>query len=304
MTTHHSTHRRALLLACASASLLGACTTVAKAPAPNTRKTSSAEDRLVQLEASSGGRLGVAAFDVGNNAQILHRADERFPLCSTFKVIAVSAILNLATKDAAVLKQRLSIGAQDLVANSPVTGQHVGAAMNVGDLCAAALQYSDNTAANLLVKLLGGPSAVTTFARLAGDETFRLDRLETELNSAIPGDPRDTSTPGNMARSLQGLALDNVLADPQRDQLQAWLKGNTTGAARIRAGVPSDWVVGDKTGAGAHGTTNDIAVLWPPKGSPIVLAVYFTQPDKNAPLRNDVIAEASRIVVDGIQRRR
>ncbi|RZL03555.1 MAG: class A beta-lactamase [Rubrivivax sp.] len=300
----HSMHRRALLLAWASTSLLGACTTVATVPAPNKRKTSAAEDLLAQLETASGGRLGVAAFDVANNARILHRAEERFPLCSTFKVIAVSAILSRSTKDDALLKQRVAIESSEVVANSPITGKHVGAGMSVADLCAAALQYSDNTAANLLVKLLGGPSAVTAFARLAGDDTFRLDRWETELNSAIPGDPRDTSTPANMARSLQGLALDNVLADPQRDQLQAWLKGNTTGAARIRAGVPSDWVVGDKTGAGAHGTTNDIAVLWPTQGSPIVLAIYFTQPDKNAPMRNDVIADASRIVVDGIRRRR
>ena len=299
---NHSPHRRTLLLAWGSAALLSACNTATKVPAPDHRKTSAAQDLLAQLEASSGGRLGVAAFDVGNNARILHRADERFPLCSTFKVIAVSAILNLATKDGRLLKQRVAVEANALVANSPITGQHVGSTMSVADLCAAALQYSDNTAANLLVKQLGGPSAVTAFARLAGDETFRLDRWETELNSAIPDDPRDTSTPANMARSLQGLALDNVLADPQRDQLQAWLKGNTTGAARIRAGVPADWVVGDKTGAGAHGTTNDIAVLWPPKGSPVVLAVYFTQPDKDAPLRNDVVAEASRIVVAGVQR--
>lgn len=299
-------NRRTLLLACAAASLLGtgACTTVAKVPAANTRKTSAAEDLLAQLEASSGGRLGVAAFDVGNNAQILHRADERFPLCSTFKVIAVSAILNLGTKDASVLKRRVAVHAQELVAHSPITGKHAGADMSVADLCAAALQYSDNTAANLLVKLLGGTSAVTAFARLAGDETFRLDRWETELNSAIPGDPRDTSTPANMARSLQGLALANVLAEPQREQLQTWLKGNTTGATRIRAGVPSDWVVGDKTGAGSHGTTNDIAVIWPPTGSPIVLAVYFTQPAKDAPPRNDVVADAARITVDALQRRR
>jgi beta-lactamase class A len=299
----HVIQRRTLLV-WASTSLLGACTTVATVPAPNTRKTSAAEDQLAALEAASGGRLGVAAFDVANNARILYRADERFPLCSTFKLIAVAAILNLATKDARLLQQRVTIDAQDIVANSPITSKHVGTDMSVSDLCAAALQYSDNTAANLLMKQLGGPAAVTAFARLAGDETFRLDRWETELNSAIPGDPRDTSTPANMARSMQGLALDNVLADPQREQLHAWLKGNTTGTTRIRAGVPSDWVVGDKTGAGAYGTTNDIAVLWPAKGSPVVLAIYFTQPDQAAPLRNDVIAEASRIVVAGIQRRR
>ncbi|MDO9002714.1 MAG: class A beta-lactamase [Aquabacterium sp.] len=301
---NHSPLRRSLLLACASAPFFAACTTAATVPAPNAKKTFTAEALLAQLEAGSGGRLGVAAFDVANNAHVQHRADERFPLCSTFKVMAVGAVLNRSTKEPALMQQRIAYDASDLVAHSPITGKHVGQGMTVADLCAAALQHSDNTAANLLMKLLGGPSAVTAFARSIGDETFRLDRWETDLNTAIPGDPRDTSTPNNMARSLQGLALNNVLADPQRDQLQAWLRGNTTGATRIRAGVPADWVVGDKTGAGDHGTTNDIAVLWPPTGSPIVLAIYFTQPDKAAPMRNDVVAAAARIVAEALHRHR
>ena len=301
---NHSPHRRSLLLACASVPFFAACTTVSTVPAPNVKKTSAAEDLLAQLEASAKGRLGVAAFDVANNAHVLHRADERFPLCSTFKVIAVGAMLNRSTKEPALLQQRVDYAHSDLVANSPITNQHVGQGMTVANLCAAALQHSDNTAANLLMKLLGGPSAVTAFARSIGDETFRLDRWETELNTAIPGDARDTSTPSNMARSLQGLALNNVLADPQRDQLQAWLRGNTTGATRIRSGVPTDWVVGDKTGSGDHGTTNDIAVLWPPTGSPIVLAIYFTQADKDAPTRNDVVAAAARIVANALHRQR
>lgn len=301
---NHSPLRRSLLLACASAPFFTACTSVATVPAPNAKKTSAAEELLAQLEASSGGRLGVAAFDVANNAHVQHRADERFPLCSTFKVMAVGAVLNRSIKEPALMQQRIAYEASDLVAHSPITVKHAGQGMTVAELCAAALQYSDNTAANVLVKLLGGPAAVTAFAHSIGDEAFRLDRWETDLNTAIPGDPRDTSTPNNMARSLQGLALNNVLADPQRDQLQAWLRGNTTGATRIRAGVPADWVVGDKTGAGDHGTTNDIGVLWPPTGSPIVLAIYFTQPDKAAPMRNDVIAAAARIVAEALHRHR
>lgn len=300
----HSPDRRSLLLACAAMPFFAACTTVARVPAPNAKKVSAAEELLAQLEASSKGRLGVAAFDVANNAQILHRAEERFPLCSTFKVIAVGAVLNQSIKQPALMQQRVDYNSNDLVAHSPITGKQLGQGITVADLCAAALQYSDNTAANLLMKLLGGPSAVTAFAHSIGDEAFRLDRWETDLNTAIPGDPRDTSTPNNMARSLQGLALNNVLADPQRDQLQTWLRGNTTGATRIRAGVPETWMVGDKTGSGDHGTTNDLAVLWPTTGSPIVLAVYFTQAAKNAPLRDDVVASAARIVADALQRRR
>lgn len=300
----HSPDRRSLLLACAAIPFLSACTTVATVPAPDNQKTSAAQDLLAQLEAHSGGRLGVAAFDVANNAQILHRADERFPLCSTFKVIAVGAVLSQSTKQPSLMQQRIDYGSNDLVAHSPITGKQLGQGMTVADLCAAAIQYSDNTAANLLMKLLGGPSAVTAFAHAIGDETFRLDRWETELNTAVPGDPRDTSTPNNMARSLQGLALNNVLADAQRDQLQTWLRGNTTGATRIRAGVPQAWMVGDKTGSGDHGTTNDLAVLWPTTGSPLVVAIYFTQAAKTAPWRDDVVANAARIVTDALQRRR
>jgi beta-lactamase class A len=153
-----------------------------------------------------------------------------------------------------------------------------------------------NTSATAL-KRLGGPAAVTAFARGIGDDSFRLDRWETELNTALPGDPRDTTTPDAMARSLQRLALGEALPALQRAQLQDWLRSATTGAERIRAGVPADWRVGDKTGTGAHGTANDIAVIWPPHRAPLVLAVYTTQPSQDAKPRNEVLAAAARIVV-------
>ena len=168
------------------------------------------------------------------------------------------------------------------------------------ELCAAALQYSDNTAANLLIKLIGSTAAVTAYARSIGDSEFRLDRWETELNSAIPGDPRDTSTPAAMARSLQRLALGDALGTPQRERLLDWLRGNTTGAARILAGVPADWRVGDKTGTGDYGTTNDIAVAWPPSKPPIILVLYFTRPGKEAKPRSDVLAAAAGIVAQAL----
>ncbi len=170
--------------------------------------------------------------------------------------------------------------------------------MTVAALCAAAIQYSDNTASNLLMKILGGPEAITTFARSLGDRQLRLDRWETALNSSIPGDRRDTSTPNAMGLSLQRLALGDALEPHLQLQLQVWLQGNTTGAARIRAGVPADWQVGDKTGTGDYGTANDLAVLWPPRRAPVVVAIYTTQGDKDAKARNDVVALAARIVVD------
>jgi beta-lactamase class A len=240
----------------------------------------------------------VAAFNTADSRQLLHRADERFPMCSTFKMMASAAVL---AKEPALLKKRIQYDKSDLLPNSPVSGKHVADGMTMAELCEAAIQYSDNAAANLLMKQIGGPAAVTAYARSIGDTEFRLDRWETELNSAIPGDPRDTTTPGAMARSLQKLVLGDGLPPAQRKQLKDWLLGNTTGATRIRAGVPADWPVADKTGAGAYGTVNDIAVLWPPGKAPIVLAVYLTQPGKDDKLRAEIHGEVAKIVIEAFK---
>jgi beta-lactamase class A len=168
--------------------------------------------------------------------------------------------------------------------------------MTVAALCAATLQYSDNAAANLLLKVLGGPAAVTAFARSIGDATFRLDRWEPELNSALPGDPRDTSTPSAMARSLRALLVDDALPPAQRTQLRDWLLGNTTGDKRIRAGVPAGWRVADKTGTGARGTVNDIGALWPPERQPVLLALFYTGGKGG----DAILADAARIVAGAL----
>ncbi|WP_429343865.1 class A beta-lactamase [Paraburkholderia sp. GAS42] len=289
----HSPSRRVLLLAAASTPFIAACSSWAT----DMSKASSPEAKLAALEASSGGRLGVAALNTANGAQLAHRADERFALCSTCKVMIVSAILARSAKEPGFLQQRVRYTKADLVAYSPITETHVDEGMTIAELCAAGIDYSDNTSANLLMRIVGGPSAVTAFARSTGDDTFRLDRWETELNTAIPGDPRDTTTPAAMLQSVQRLALGDLLGAPQRDQLQVWMRANTTGGARIRAGVPAGWDVIDKTGTGDYGTTNDVAVLWPPAKPPIVLVTYFTQNDKDAKSRSDVLADAARIVV-------
>jgi beta-lactamase class A len=290
----HSPARRALLLAAASASFTGACTSWSD----TTRNPDQSQDKFAALESATGGRLGVAALNTANGAQINHRLGERFPFCSTFKVMAASAILKRSAAESGLLAQRIVYTKDQLVTYSPITSKHVGDGMTVSELCEAALQYSDNTAGNLLLKTLGGPAAVTAFARSIGDETFRLDRWETELNTSIPGDPRDTSTPLALARSLQRLALGNALGTPERSQLTDWMRGNTTGATKIRAGVPAGWSIADKTGVGEYGTTNDIAVMWPPGKPPIVLAVYFTQREQGASTRSDVVATAARIVTE------
>lgn len=292
----HSPVRRTLLLAAASVPFTSACTSWAG----RAGGSAAAQDRLAALESAAGGRLGVAALNTANGARISHRASERFPLCSTFKVLAASAILQRSAAESGLLQRRIAYTKDELVAYSPVTGKHAGEGMTVSDLCAAALQYSDNTAANLLMNILGGPAAVTAFARSIGDDAFRLDRWETELNTAIPGDPRDTSTPASMSRSLRRLALGDALGAAERGRLVAWMRGNTTGATRIRAGVPADWQVADKTGSGDYGAANDVAVAWPSGKPPVVMAIYFTQGDKDAAYRNDVLATAARIVAETI----
>ena len=256
--------------------------------------------RLTLLETDTGGRLGVVALNTGNGGQVRYRENEGFPLCSTFKVLAAAAILKRSVVEAELLQRRIVYAKDELAGYSPITSVHAGKGMTVADLCAATLQHSDNTAANLIMKILGGPAGVTEFARSIGDKEFRLDRWETELNSAIPGDARDTTTPAAMAKSLQRLALGDALGAEERDRLVAWMKDNKTGAERIRAGVPKDWLVADKTGSGSYGTVNDVGIVWPPGKPPIVMAIYFTQPDKEAKSRNDVVAAAARIVAEAM----
>jgi beta-lactamase class A len=291
---NHARNRRRLLLAAVSVPIA----TIWTSWATQGNAAVTAQAKLVKLEQTLAGRLGVFALNTPNGKQLSYRGDEYFPMCSTFKVILASAILKRSTQIDGLMYQRIKYQQSDLVTYSPITERYVKDGMTVSALCAAAIQYSDNTASNLLMKILGGPGAVTTFARSIGDRQFRLDRWETALNSSIPGDRRDTSTPNAMGLSLQRLTLGDALEPRLQLQLRVWLQGNTTGAARIRAGVPADWQVSDKTGTGDYGTANDIALIWPPRRSSVVVAIYTTQGEKDAKARNDVIASAARIVVD------
>jgi beta-lactamase class A len=261
------------------------------------------QQQLVMLEKNSGGRLGVFAWDTGNDKKIAYRANERFPFCSTFKVLAVAAILKQSMQEPTLLQKRIFYTPQDLQTFSytPISQGHVTDGMTVKEICAATMMYSDN-AVNLLMQELGGPQAVTTFARSIGDKQFQLDRWEPELNASIPGDTRDTTTPIAMGNDLNVLVLGHVLGLPQRHQLQYWLKHNTTGNARIRAGVPKDWIVGDKTGtSNEYGTTNDVAVIWFAHGSPIVMVIYFTQDKKDSKPNDALIASVAKVVINALK---
>ena len=267
--------------------------------AVNTGFAIEADSTFQALEASSAGRLGVSSINTANNARVQYRADEWFPFASTSKVMIVSAVLKQSETNPDILKKQITYTQKDVDSSgyAPITKQYVNAGLTVEELCKASIEYSDNASTNLLIKILGGPEAVTTYARTIHDQTFRLDRWEPNL-TAPPGDAEDTTTPNAMVNSLKELTLGDSLASPQREQLQVWLKNNTTGDIKIRAGVPKNWIVGDKTGNGIYGTTNDIAVVWPPGCSPIVMVIYLTQKEKDAVKRDDIIAPAARMVLN------
>ena len=257
-----------------------------------------AANSLKDLEIASRGRLGVSAINTANHAEIQYRQNEHFPFCSTFKVMGVAAVLQESTEKPNLLQQRVHYKQDDLVTYSPITEQHLRDGMSVVELCEATLTTSDNMAMNLLMKILGGPKVVTAFARSIENDSFRLDRWEPDLNSAIPNDPRDTTSPIAMRTSLQKLVLGNGLPTYQQTLLQSWLQKNKTGASRIRAGTPKTWRVGDKTGTGEYGTTNDIGIIYPSGCKPIVVTIYFTQVKKDAKPQEEVIASATKIVID------
>lgn len=233
--------------------------------------------RLAEIEKATGGRLGVSVLDSGGGRQAGHRQDERFPLCSTFKFLAAALVLARVDRGQERLERRVHYSRDDLVTYSPVTEKHAGQeGMTMAQVCEAAVTLSDNTAGNLMLASFGGPAGLTAFMRSIGDPHTRLDRIETALNEARPGDLRDTTTPAAMAASMQKILLGDALSASSRDQLLRWLDGNKTGDQRIRAGVPGGWKVGDKTGTGDNGTANDVAILRPPGRAPVLLSVYLT----------------------------
>lgn len=253
--------------------------------------------KLMELEASANGRLGVSVLNTANNERIEYRAEERFPMQSTFKVMVVAAVLKQSMNDDQLVQKKISYTKQDIATWSPVTEKHISKGMTISELCAAAIMYSDNTAVNLLIKELGGPNEVIAFARSIGDSTYSLERKPEEF-AAVPADINYTSTPAAMEKSLKKIIVGDVLGTKQKEQLLYWMKENTTGDLRIRAGVPKGWVVADKTGSGDYRITNDIAVIYPLTCKPIVASIYFIQEKKEATSRPDIIASATRYIMD------
>ncbi|MER7180488.1 class A beta-lactamase [Streptomyces hyaluromycini] len=256
--------------------------------------------RLCALEREHRARLGVFAWDTGSGARLGYRSGERFPMCSVFKALAVAAVLRDLDEDVLTEVVHYDEGDVARAGGAPVTGkpENLAAGTTVAELCAAAVSYSDNTAANLLLEQLGGPVAVTRLCRSLGDRVTRLDRWEPELNSAEPGRVTDTTTPSAVATTYARLTVGHALDGADRRRLTGWLLANTTGGERIRAGLPADWRVGDKTGTGGHGTANDVAVARPPGRAPVVVAVLSTHADAAAEPDSPLVRAAATVVAD------
>jgi beta-lactamase class A len=232
---------------------------------------------FAEIEARLGGRLGVTAVDTGNGARLSYRGDERFAMCSSYKWVLAAMVLGRADQGEITLDQRVHYSKADLLSHSPVSAAHVSeGSLSLEECCAAVVEVSDNTAANALLKLVGGPAGLTSYFRGLGDPMTRLDRIELALNSNLPGDARDTTTPNAMAATMSKILVGDALSPAARARLISWMKNCRTGLSRIRAGLPPDWIVGDKTGTGDNGAVVDDAITWPPNGAPILIASYLS----------------------------
>jgi beta-lactamase class A len=258
-----------------------------------------ANRRLAEIEAREGGRLGVTVVDTGAGGRLEHRPDERFPMCSTFKLLAAAAALKRVDEGVERLDRRIAYGPSDLLDYAPVAKAHVAdGGMTLAEVCAAAIDWSDNTAANLILEVIGGPAGFTQFVRSLGDSQTRLDRNEPGLNEATPGDERDTTTPRAMAQSMSQALLGDALSETSRRQLEGWLIDDKVGDKRLRAGLPSSWRIGDKTGTGDHGTANTIAIIRPPDRAPIIAAVYYTESSAPIDARNAIHREIGGLLAE------
>ncbi|HEY5205083.1 MAG TPA: class A beta-lactamase [Roseiarcus sp.] len=289
-------HRRSFLAALAASA---ACVR-ARAAAPSAeQRLALANKRLAGIEAREGGRLGVFARDTGAGATIEHRADERFPMCSTFKLLTAAAALKRVDQGAERLDRKIAYGPSDLLEYAPIAKAHVAeGGMTLADLCAAAIDWSDNTAGNLVLHSIGGPAGFTQFARSLGDEVTRLDRNEPTLNESLPGDPRDTTSPRAMAATMQKVLVGDALSESSRRQLQTWLINDKVGDKRLRAGLPSSWRIGDKTGTGERGSTNAVAIIWQPGRAPLIATVYYTESSAPMDARNAVHKEIGALIAE------
>ncbi|MCV9997795.1 class A beta-lactamase [Pararhizobium sp. YC-54] len=254
------------------------------------------EKQLAALEKRTGGRLGVYVLDTRTKVSFAHRPDERFAMCSTFKALAAAFALARVDKGEEKLDRRVAVSKADIIHHSPIAEKHIADGMTIAELCHAAVTISDNAAANLLLASFGGPAGLTAWLRSIGDDTTRLDRTEPALNEAKVGDPRDTTTPIAMTETLGKLLLEDALSAPSRNQLAAWMVASTTGDARLRAGLPKDWTIGDKTGTSGKGALGDIGFMRPREDHTILASVYIAEGKKPTKELEPVFAEVGKLI--------
>lgn len=292
-----SLSRRQVLVGGLSLAALTAC-----AP-PRASATPGIAQRLDELQRRHHAVIGVYAVNLETGQTVAFGADQMLAMCSTFKGYAAAAILQRAQRGELALTDTVAIRAEDIQPHSPLTEPRVGQTMTLSELCVAAVQQSDNAAANLLLGTLGGPQAITDFARSIGDDRSRLDRWETELNSAIPGDPRDTTTPRAIGTGYRTLLTGDALPEAERRLLEEWLRGNQTSS--MRAGLPDGWTTADKTGSGDYGTSNDVGIAYGPDGRRLLLSlmVRSSGADPDAPSLRPLIGELAALLVPELDHR-
>jgi len=222
-------------------------------------------------------------------------------MCSTFKLMLAAAILSRVDAGSLRLDATVPFRRSDLLPNSPVTAAHASAgALPLGSMLEAVIEVSDNTAANRLLDLIGGPAGYTAYLRSLGDSSTRLDRVEVALNSNRPGDVRDTTTPRSMLDDMQRALLGDLLSEGSRGQLLRWMRDCQTGHDRLRARLPPDWEAGDKTGTGSNGAINDLAIFFPPRQSPILVACYLTGSTRSMGVLNAAHARLGALVASAL----
>ncbi|MCQ4288425.1 class A beta-lactamase [Pseudomonas stutzeri] len=291
--------RRRFISAAASLAAGSVCASMLSGGGTNDASENVFIGKAKELEARLGARIGAVVRSSDAEMHWAYRADERFPMCSTFKLLASGSLLTHVDAGRDQLDRIVRFEIADVVDYSPVTKSQAGGdGMTLAQLCKAALTHSDNTAGNLILEQLGGPGGVTEFARSLGDTKTRLDRWETELNAATPGDPRDTTTPAAMAHCVDVMMFGDALSASSQRQLNDWLIANKTGDAKLRAGIPASWRIGDKTGGGDHGTMNDVAVIWPPQQHPLIVSIYMTDTVASFDDRNAAFAELGRTIYE------
>ena len=297
--------RRRVVLAGLAVAALAACSrhpVPAEAVDPNP-PVPPTDEGIEALERRYNVVVGLSAVDMPSGRRLTHRAKDRFAMCSTFKGYAAAAVLRKSERGELALTDAVTIEQADIISHSPVTRTRVGATMTLAELCQAAVQVSDNGAANWLLRVLGGPSSITDFARSIGDEESRLDRWETELNSATPGDPRDTSTPLALGIGYRNLLAGSALEVAGRRQLQNWMLANETSS--LRAGLPDGWTSADKSGGGGYGTTNDVGIAYAPDGHQLLLSIMTRSAveDPEAPNQRSLIGEVAALAVARLHQR-